>query len=147
MKNEPEFTWEQVWTKAISKLVSTAGLEALKQALETNNPELRQGHITTPVPWHNTVSLPVESACAISFCGWRGEDLNTVGEVEEYFARICFGIDQLLNSPASCRFFLNWFDQTPREEMRTKLLEAVNRTLGQHSYVSAPCGSGGKLEV
>jgi hypothetical protein len=51
--------------------------------------------------------------------------------VEEFFARMCFEIDQRLGEPAGCRWFLNWFDETPREEMRQQLLAEVKRALAQ----------------
>jgi hypothetical protein len=70
---------------------------------------------------------PVQNACALAFCGWQGEGLETVAEVEEFFARVCFEIDERLGEPAACRWFLNWFDDSPRGEMRTQLLSEVRR--------------------
>lgn len=49
--------------------------------------------------------------------------------MEEYFARMCFEIDQRLGEPAGCRWFLNWYDETPRDEMIRLLLAEVNRSL------------------
>ena len=42
---------------------------------------------------------------------------------------MCFAIDQRLGEPAGCRWFLNWFDETPRDEMRRLLLAEVARAL------------------
>jgi hypothetical protein len=67
----------------------------------------------------------------VGYCGWQGDGLETVAEVEEFFARICFETDQALGEPAACRWFLNWFDETPRAEVRAQLLAEVNRTLGE----------------
>jgi hypothetical protein len=67
----------------------------------------------------------------MGFCAWQGDGLETVGEVEEYFARICFEADQRLGEPAAVRYFLNWFDDTPRVEMRRELLDEVNGTLAE----------------
>lgn len=50
-------------------------------------------------------------------------------QVEEFFARVCFEADQRLGEPAGCRWFLNWFDDTPRDQMRHELLTEVDRTL------------------
>jgi len=36
-----------------------------------------------------------------------------------------------MGEPAACRWFLNWFDDTPRAEVRGLLLSEVNRTLAQ----------------
>ena len=57
--------------------------------------------------------------------------METVAEVEEFFARACFEADQCLGEPAACRWFLNWFDDTPRDEPRRQLLPEVNRLLTQ----------------
>jgi hypothetical protein len=67
----------------------------------------------------------------VGFCAWKGDGLETVAEVEEFFARVCFEADQVLGEPAACRWFLNWFDETPRDEMRRQLLPEVNRVLAQ----------------
>ena len=55
--------------------------------------------------------------------------METVGEVEETFARVCFEADQRLGEPAAVRYFLNWYDDTPRDEMRKQLLAEVERAL------------------
>ncbi|MBX9582421.1 MAG: hypothetical protein K2X87_19125, partial [Gemmataceae bacterium] len=67
----------------------------------------------------------------LGFCGWQGEGLESVGEVEEFFARACFEADQRLGEPAACRWFLNWFDDTPRDQMRRELLPEVDRALAE----------------
>ncbi|HXG12948.1 MAG TPA: hypothetical protein VNK04_24535, partial [Gemmataceae bacterium] len=85
----------------------------------------------TPPPLPCVQDWPVEAACAVTYCGWHGEGLKTVAEAEEFFARICFEVDQKMGEPAACRWFLNWFDDTPRDEMRRLLLAEVNRTLAQ----------------
>lgn len=122
-------SWRKVWREGLAPLLNTKGLQALKQALEQDDPRLIQGATTTPPPLQCVQDWPVEAACALSFCGWRGDELEYVGEVEEYFARMCYDCDQLLGEPAGCRWFLNWFDETPRDEMRSLLLQEVKRTL------------------
>jgi hypothetical protein len=74
---------------------------------------------------------PVEGACVVGYCAWQGDGLDTVGEVEETFARVCFEADQRLGEPAAVRYFLNWYDDTPRDEMRRELLSEVNRALSE----------------
>jgi hypothetical protein len=124
-------SWRKVWREGLAPLLSTPGLEALSKALIEDDVRLQQGATTTPPPLQCVQDWPVEGACAIGFSGWRGDGLETVGEVEEFFARTCFEIDQRLGEPAGCRWFLNWFDDTPREEMRRLLLAEVGRTLAQ----------------
>lgn len=122
-------SWRKVWRDGMEPLISTEGLEALRQALRRDDPRLVQGATTTPPPLMCVQDWPVEAACALGFCAWQGDGLETVGEVEEFFARACFEADQRLGEPAGCRWFLNWYDETPREEMRRLLLEEVARSL------------------
>jgi hypothetical protein len=124
-------SWRKVWREGVAPLMSTPGLEALQSALKKDDPRLLQGSTTTPPPLQCVQDWPVEAACALSFCGWQGDGLETVAEVEEFFARTCFEIDQRLGEPAACRWFLNWFDETPREEMRVQLFAEVQRAMAQ----------------
>ena len=124
-------SWRKVWREGVAPLLSTAALEALRKALACDDARLLQGATTTPPPLQCVQDWPVEAACALGFCGWQGEGLETVAEVEEFFARMCFEIDQRLGEPAGCRWFLNWFDETPRDEMRQLLLAEVTRSLAR----------------
>jgi hypothetical protein len=124
-------TWRMVWREGFAPVLSLSGLEALWQALRSDDMRLTQGSTTTPPPLMAVSEWPVEAADAIGLCGWLGQGLETVGQVEEFFARSCFEADQRLHEPAGCRWFLNWFDDTPRDEMRRELLPEVERTLSQ----------------
>jgi hypothetical protein len=124
-------SWRKVWREGLAPYLSTPGLEALKLALVSDDARLLQGATTTPPPLQCVQDWPVEAACVVGYCGWQGDGLETVAEVEEFFARICFETDQALGEPAACRWFLNWFDETPRAEVRAQLLAEVNRTLGE----------------
>ena len=110
-------------------LLTTEGLSALAQALRSDDGRLVQGATTTPPPLMCVQDWPCEGACALGYCGWVGDGLETVGEVEEFFARMCFEIDSRLGEPAGCRWFLNWYDETPRDDMRRELLNEVTRAL------------------
>src|SRR5712692_3541217 len=135
--------WRKVWRHGLAPLVSTPGLEALRSALLTNDARLLQGATTTPPPLPCVQDWPVEAACALGFCGWQGDQLETVADVEEYFARMCFETDQRLGEPAAIRWFLNWFDETPRAEMRRQLLAEVNRALAARGAVNREEASAG----
>jgi hypothetical protein len=124
-------SWRKVWREGMAPQLSPAGLEALRRALASDDTRLIQGATTTPPPLQCVQDWPVEAACVLGFCGWQGERLETVAQVEEFFARACFEADQRLGEPATCRWFLNWYDETPREEMRRQLLVEVNRALAQ----------------
>jgi hypothetical protein len=121
-------SWKRVWRDGVAPLLSDAALLALQGALAADDAELVHGATTTPPPLSTVAEWPVEGACLIGYCGWRGEGLETVGQVEEFFARMCHDIDQRMGEPAGCRWLLNWFDETPRAEMQVALLAEVNRT-------------------
>ena len=126
-------SWRKVWREGLEPLLSPSSLEALRRGLVHDDPRLLQGATTTPPPLQCVQDWPVEAACALGYCGWEGDGLETVAEVEEYFARMCFEIDQRLGEPAACRWFLNWYDETPRDEMRRLLLAEVNRALARRA--------------
>jgi hypothetical protein len=117
--------WRKVWREGVAPLLSPAALDALRVVLETDDVRLIQGATTVPPPLQCVQDWPVEAACVLGYCGWQGEGLATVAEVEEFFARMCFEIDSRLGEPAGCRWFLNWADETPRDEMRRLLLGEV----------------------
>jgi hypothetical protein len=102
--------------------------------LRQDDPRLAQGATTTPPPLACNSERPVEGCCPIGWCGWKGERLETVGEIEEFFARCCYEADLRLGEPGVCRWFLNWFDDTPREQMRLELLFEVQRLLEQRFF-------------
>lgn len=130
-------SWRKVWREGLVPHLSTASLEALRKGLTGDDPQLLQGATTTPPPLQCVQDWPVEAACALGYCGWQGEGLDTVAEVEEFFARACFEADQRLGEPAACRWFLNWYDDTPRDEMRRLLLEEVDFALAERRAPSA----------
>ena len=128
--------WQKVWRIGFAPQLSEAGLQALKRALIEDDARLIQGATTSPPPLQCVQDWPVEGACLTGFCGWQGNDLATVAEVEEYFSQICFNADQVLGEPAACRWLLNWYDETPRDVMRRELLAEVELTLKERSH---PC--------
>lgn len=121
--------WRKVWRDAIVPLMSDEALHALYRGLINDDPRLCQGKTTEPPPLLAIQDFDVEQACAISYCGWQGDGLNTVGEVENKFAQLCFECDNLLGEPGGVRWFLNWYDETPRDMMRRELIEEVNREI------------------
>lgn len=125
-------SWRTVWRDGFVPVLSNNGLKALAAALKDDDQRLIQGATTTPPPLMCVQDWPVEAACPIGFCGWQGHDLDTVGQVEGFFARACYECDQRLGEPAACRWWLNWWDDTPRNEAIHSLLEEVERAIGQH---------------
>lgn len=124
-------SWRKVWREGLAPLLSVRALEALRDALKADDKRLMQGCTTSPPPLQCVEYWPVEGACAVAYCGWRGEGLETVRDVEAFFAQTCFHIDQAIGEPAGCRWFLNWFDETPRDQMIRELLPEVELALAQ----------------
>ena len=124
-------SWRKVWREGFAPVLSTGALDALWQALRKDDPRLLQGASCNPLPLMCHGELELCGCCSISWGGWQGEKLATVGEVDEYFARMCFEADQRLGEPGAIRWFLNWYDDTPRAEMRLEMLDEVQRTLEQ----------------
>jgi hypothetical protein len=115
-------SWRLIWRDGFAPGFSDNALQALADGLRRDDPRLTQGSTVTPPPLMRVQDWPVEAACCLAYAGWQGEGLRTVGECQEYFARACFDADERLREPAACRWFLNWFDDTPRTEMRRELL-------------------------
>lgn len=128
-------TWQRVWREGFAPLFGTEALQRLATALETDDLRLLQGSTTNPPPLMAFADWPVEGCDAIGFTGWT-QDGATVGEIELHFARSCFEADQRLGEPAACRWFLNWYDDTPRNEMRASLLAELKLELEKRECVS-----------
>ena len=127
--------WRMVWDK-LAPMLSTAGLEALRTALAEDDERLLQGATTQPPPLHCVRDWDCEGACVIGYCGWQGDGLKTVGDVEEYFAQTCYAVDQACGEPAAIRYFLNWADETPRADVRRALTPLVVAELDRRKAVA-----------
>jgi hypothetical protein len=124
--------WRQVWRVGLAPQISTAGLEALRSALIADDSRLIQGSTTTPPSMGVYVQdWPVESACALGYCGWKGEGLQTVGQIENYFSDLCYKADRESAECGSTKHFLEWFDCTGRVYVFRELLPEVERELSQ----------------
>ena len=155
-------SWRLVWRDGILPSLPTDGLAALAEALRTDDPRLVQGTLCTPPALMCVQDWPIEAAECIAFVGAsvlggfvctaeesrragrmgpparsNEEGAARVGQVEEFFARVCFEADDRLGEPAACRWFLNWFDDTPRDQMRRELLAEVELALAARKAVNA----------
>ncbi len=122
-------TWRSVWRDGVAPNLSLNGLKALQRALLSDDERLIQGATTSPPPLMCVSDWDVEGACPIGFAAWQGDGLTTVGAVEESFAKVCFNVDQALGEPAACRWFLNAWDEMPRQEISLELLAEVSREI------------------
>lgn len=144
-------SWKKVWRDGFAPQLSDQALAALRVALEADDARLIQGATTSPPPLQCVQDWPVEAGCVLGFCGVvenggfaTKESPNgaTVAQAEEFFAKACFETDQRLGEPAACRYFLNFWDETPRDEARRLLvaevvLEQERRTVPAEPGVSA----------
>jgi hypothetical protein len=133
-------SWRLTWRDGFAKVLPTNGLIALADALRTDDGRLSQGSTTTPPPLMCVQNWLVEAACPLGYCGAvenGGFGEATVGATEEFFAKACFDADQQMGEPAACRWFLNWVDDTPRDEMRRELLAEVELTLRERRAVKS----------
>ena len=121
--------WQSAWRQGVAPLLSEEQLELLAKALLDDDPRLIQCASTSPPALQCVQDWPIDGACALGFCGWQSNEMKTVAEVEEHFARMCFEIDQHMGEPAVCRHFLRWYDDTPRPQMRRELLREVQLSL------------------
>lgn len=124
-------SWREVLRKGFLPNMPTNGLIAAQKALASDDPRLIQGSTTTPPPVMCVRDWPVEAADFVGFVYWQSGTLeaNTVGCVEEAFARACFEVDEIFVEPAACRFWLNHWDETPRHALFSEILDEVNREL------------------
>ena len=125
-------SWREVLRNGFLPFMPTSGLLAVQKALANDDPRLIQSATTTPPPLMCVQDWPVEAADFIGFIYWQSGTLeaNTVGCVEEAFARACFNADQALGEPAACRYALNhWDDAEDRHALFSEMLDEVNREL------------------
>lgn len=125
--------WRRVWRDGFAPVLSESALAALAKGLTDDDPRLAQGLTTTPPPLMSVQDWPVEAACPIGYCGWKGHDLETVGQVEEFFAKACFEMNTRLGETDASRVLIHWLDNEPRERMRATLLHEVNLELSKRA--------------
>lgn len=124
-------SWRHVFREGVVPSLGNDELAALRKALEEDDNALLQGATTSPPPLHYVQDWPVEAACPLAYVGWKGKGLNIVAAVEEAFAQLCFDCDERLTEPEAVRWFLNWWDESPRNAARRQLLKEVNLVLKQ----------------
>lgn len=123
--------WRQTWRDGIVPQLPGAALIALADALQHDDGSLIQGVTTSPPNLRLMEEWPMECACAIAFAGWRGCGMQTVGQAAEFFALVMYNCDCRLGHPQAAKPFVDWFDNTPRDQMRQLLLAEVELALSR----------------
>ncbi len=133
-------SWRKVWRQGVVPHLNLEGLLALEQALVTNDRRLIQGATISPPPLQCVQGWPVDAACLIAYCGWHGNHLHTVGDLELFFADICRECDDSTGEPGSVRWLLTMYDEWPRETMIANLLPEVRLAI-ELRKANVPTGS------
>ena len=118
-------SWRKVWRNGFAPQLSIPALIALEAGLKGDDPRIIQGATSCPPALLCVKDWTIEGADLLGFALWFGKGLETVGELETEWAELCFNADQLIQETAGCRWFLNWFDDTPRDVMRREMLAEV----------------------
>lgn len=137
--------WRATWRNGVAPCLTLEQLIALHDALASDDVRLIQGRTSYPPtiepPFANDANgQPIEAACVLGYCaaislgGFSDSGANTsaakVLDVGHAFSQLCWRIDEeMLKDTAGCRWFLNWFDETPREQMRRVLLPEVQQVI------------------
>lgn len=130
-------SWRKVFRRGVLPQLSTRCCEKLRDGLLVDDERIIQGATTSPPPLQCVRAWPCEAACLLGYAGWQGEGLETVADVEKFFATVCAEADRLLGEKAGIRHLLNWFDETPRDIMRRQLLAELNRHLAGLPVISS----------
>jgi len=124
--------WRTIWRTGFLPQFSDEQLLRLKTALETDDLRLVQRKTTDPPPLQCMQDIPVEAVCLIGFCGWT-EERRLVGNVETYVSQTCFEADQLTGELMGSKYFLNFWDDTPRGEAFQIMLEEIEFNLAERA--------------
>jgi hypothetical protein len=130
--------WQNVFRVGLAPQLTEDDLLALAGGLEADDRRLAQGCTSDPPPMKGLWDFPVHTCCPISFVGLVARGLATVGQVDEWFAQVCFRIDELFGEKAASRWLLNYLDDTPRERMREELLAEVRAELARRGVDPSP---------
>jgi hypothetical protein len=110
-------------------------LEALRQALVYEDKRLLRGDTLIPLGGWDMPKALVSSCCPVAWCGWQGEGLHMVYEIQDFFARICHEADKLLGEEAACGYFTAAWDAN--EISRDELLSEVELALQRGGELAA----------
>ena len=134
--------WQTVWRKGIAPQLDRHGIEELRIALIIDDSRLIQGTTTCPNIMDHNPGRACEAGCGIAFPIWQADTEQDIHDISEKFSLVCDKCDaDLLNATGdevACRFFINWFDDTPRQIMRKLLLDEVELWLAEHPKEEEP---------
>ena len=124
--------WQKTWREGIQPQLGTKALASLYQALVGDDQRLIQGTTIKPVPILRTAEEndPVEACCPVAWCGWMGEGLEVVKDLETWFASVINVTNKILG-PFAAGIFFGFWDYGPRDTCRRLLLSEVEEELAR----------------
>jgi hypothetical protein len=136
-ETQPKEKWLAVFRGGILPQLSTPGLEGLRQALAADDPRLLQGTTCYPAILEPNKDREVVAGCAVTFTGLADGTVRTVEDADRYFRQVCDVADRCFSEPVASRYFLNVYDDLPRDEMRAALLAEVGTELQRRARQEA----------
>lgn len=130
-----QLSWQKVFRDGFAPEMTMDELLAVREALVINDPLMIQD--ATVEPELSEFVQPC-GACFVSYGLWKANRLSTTMEVSDMFARRCQLADNRLGFHSAIRFFLNWFDETPRQEVFAKLLVEVDAVISERTSTATP---------
>jgi hypothetical protein len=126
--SDPLPEWARVWRTGLAPALSAAGLAALAEALDSDDPRLIQSQASAPPAMECYRDRPVEAADCLGIALWLGDGHDTVGPLHDAREAVNRQAFRTLGTDA-WHLFWAWYDDTPRDEMRRLLLAEVRRCL------------------
>lgn len=123
--------WRLAWRDGIAPALLNPELEALRDALATNDDALIQGLTCACDSWGR-----VYKACAIGLAAWRGRGLQSEREIESAFSKTAQATKvRLVHAPheGTWNDFLTWFDMGDTKEVFPQLLAEVELSLAERA--------------
>jgi hypothetical protein len=148
--------WQAAWHYGLAPNLKEKGLLALRHALMADLPHVAQRYTTWPLPTDCEDGDPLyarpqghlspHKACPLGYCGWRGDDLDTIGQVHAYVAGLFTAANANLDAawragrlaePVTVAAFLHWVDDSDRAEMWAGLIKEIELELARRAHTSA----------
>jgi hypothetical protein len=123
--------WRDSWRQAVAPRLPEAGLVELADALRRDDSRLVQANGRDPDLCDGGPGGAILRADAIGYALWQGHGLTTTAGMNRRVERLVFGTDPEGRCHLSAWPFLEWYDATPRGEMRRELLAEVEREISR----------------
>lgn len=123
--------WQVVWREELAKRLSVKQLLALRLAVLENDGRLVQGVVTHPPPLQVVAEWPIEGGCALVIGLWGMDGQVSVYEMAKRYYEMIKEADAALPVGLTIDDFLDFFDNTSREEMLKRMLGEIDVVLDQ----------------